>query len=61
MHSICANLQVCVGDHVHQLVEIHVYLQSDLLLIFASVSVPNGWDCMGVHNENHALEHPCIR
>lgn len=42
MHSVCTNLQECVGDYVHQLVEIYVHLQSNLVLVFASMSVPMG-------------------
>ena len=56
MHSFFAELQVCAGDHAHQLAEVHVQLQLDLLLIFALVSVLNGLDCMCVHNDMHAAE-----
>ena len=58
MHNACVDLQVCVGDHAHQLVKIHAQLQSDWLLVFASVSVPNGWDYMRAQNEIHTLEYP---
>ena len=55
MHSVCANIQVCVGGHAHQPVEVHVQLQLDLLLLFALVSVLNGLDCMHVHNDMNPL------
>ena len=54
MHSFYVDLQVCVGGHAHQLVEMHVQPQLDLLLVFASVNVLNGLDCMRVLNDMHA-------
>ncbi len=60
MHSVCADLQVFDGDHAYQLVEIHVELQSDLLLVFTLISVPNRWDLMCAHNEIHAPPYPCM-
>ena len=56
MHSVRADIQVCVGGHVHQLVEVHVQPQLDLLLVFALVSVLNGLDCMHAHNHMHVVE-----
>ena len=56
MHSVRADLQVCVGGHAHQLAEVHVQLQLDLLLIFTSASVLNRLDCMHVHTDMHAVE-----
>ena len=56
MHSVHANLQLCVGGHAHQLAEVHVRLQLKLLLVFALVSVLNGLDFMCVHNDVHAAE-----
>lgn len=42
MHSVCVDLQVCVGGYAHQLVKVHVHLQLDLVLVFTLVSVPMG-------------------
>ena len=56
MHSVCSHLQVCFGGHVHQLVEVHVQLQLDLLLVLALGSVLNGLDCVHEHNGIHAVE-----
>ena len=58
MHSVFADLQLCASDHAHQLVEVHVQLQSDFLLAFALVSVPNGWDHMHAHSDMHVVEFP---
>ena len=55
MHSVCVDLQVCVGGHAHQLVEVHVQLQLGLLLVFALVSLLNGFDSMRVHNDMNPL------
>lgn len=41
--------------------QLHVQLQLDSLLVFASVSVLNGWDCMHAHNDMHAAAFPCMR
>ena len=56
MHSVCADLQVCVGGNALQLAEVHVQLQLDLLLVFALVSLLNGLDFMHVHNDMHVAE-----
>jgi len=61
MHSVYDDIQVCAGDDVHQLVEIHVQLQLDLLLVFTSMIVPNGWDHIRAHNDIPTPEYPCIR
>ena len=60
MHSVHVDLQVCATGHVHQLAEVHVQLQLDLLLVFALVSVLNGLDYMRVHNDMHVVEFPCM-
>lgn len=56
MHSVHADLQVCVCGHADQLAEVHVQLQLDFLLVFALVSLLNGWiacvhtiECMFLH------------
>lgn len=60
MHSVCVDLQVCASGHAHQLVEVHVQLQLDLLLVFTLVGVLNVLDCMCVHNDMHVVESlPC--
>ena len=41
--------------------QLHVQLQLNLLLLFSSVSVLNGWGHMCVHNDMHATEFPCMR
>ena len=56
MHSVDVDLQVCAGGHAHQLAEVHVQLQLDLLLVFALVSVLNVLDCMCVLNDMHDVE-----
>jgi len=56
MHSVCVDLQVCAGGHVHQLAKVPIWLQLDLLLVFALVSVLNGLDCMLADNEILAVE-----
>lgn len=60
MHSVYTTLQACVGGHPHQLVEAHVQLQSNFLLVFTLVSLVNGWDRMHVHNDMHAAAFPCM-
>ena len=54
MHNVCANIQLCVGGHAHQLAKVHVQPQLDLLLFFTLVL--NGLDCMCVFNGIHAAE-----
>ena len=54
MHCVHVDLQVCVGGHAHQLAEVDVQPQLDLLLLFALVSFLNGLDCMHVLNDMHA-------
>lgn len=49
------------SGHAHKLVEIHVQLYLDLLLVFTSVSVPNGWDRMLAHNDMQDVAFPCMR
>jgi len=56
MHSVYIDIQVYVGGHAHQLAEVHVQLQLDLLLVFALVSVLNGLDYMHAHNDMHVVE-----
>lgn len=56
MHSVHANLQVCVGGHVYQFVEVHVQPELDLLFIFALVSVLNRLDQMRALNYKHVAE-----
>jgi len=56
MHSVCADIQVCVGGPAHQLAEVHVHPQLDLLLVFALVSVLNVLDYMHVLNNMHDVE-----
>ena len=56
MHSVRVDLLVCAGGHAHQLAEVHVQPQLDLLLVFALVSVLNGLDCMCALNDMHAAE-----
>ena len=56
MHSVHADFEVCVGGHVHQLAEVHVQPQLDLLLVLILVSVLNGLDRMRVLNDMHAIE-----
>ena len=56
MHSVHANLQVCASGHAHQLAEVLVWLQMDLLLVFPLVSALNGLDCMRAHNDMHVVE-----
>ena len=56
MHNVRANMQVFAGGHAHQLAEVHVQLQLDLLLVFDLVSVLNGLDCMHAHNVMHDVE-----
>ena len=60
MHSVCADIQECASGRAHQLVKIHVQLQLDLLLVFSSLSVPNGWDHMHAKNDMNAAEFPCM-
>lgn len=55
MYSSCANPQKCAGGHAHQIFEVHVQPQLDLLLIFAMVSVSNGLDCKCVLNDMHVV------
>ncbi len=52
MHSVYATLQACVGGRAHQLIEVHVQLQSDLLLLFTS---------MHAHNDMHTVTFSYIR
>ena len=54
MHSVCVDLQVCVGGHARQISKVHFQPQLDLLLVFTLVSVLNGLDRMCVHNDMHA-------
>ena len=56
MDSVHANLQVCACGDAHQLSEVHVQLQLDLLLVFALVSVLNGLACMCVRNGMNFVE-----
>jgi len=44
------------GVHSHQLAEVHVQPQLDLLLAFVFMSVLNGFDCMHALNDMHATE-----
>jgi len=69
MHSVHVDLQVCVGGHAHQLTEVHVQPQLDLLPIFTLVSVLMGWiacvrsmTCMllnPLHVINNTSHHVC--
>ena len=40
--------------------QLHVQLQLDFLLVFASMSVSNGLDHMHAHNDMYAAEFPCM-
>jgi len=40
MHSVCVDLQVCAGGYTHQLIKLHVNLQSDLVLYLCLGDVP---------------------
>jgi len=70
MNNVCADLQVCAGGHAHQLAEVHVQPQLDLLLVFTLVSVLNGlciacvcsMTCMllnPLHAINYTTHHVC--
>ena len=70
MHSVYDDLQVCTGGHAHQLYEVHVQPQLDLLLVFTLVSVLNGLTaCMRsttcmfmdpLHVINNIAHHVCF-
>ena len=60
MYSVCADFRVCVGGHAHQLAEVHVQPQLDLILVFTLVSVLNGSDCMcALDNMNYTGSFAC--
>lgn len=61
MHSLCTNLQVCVGGYTHQLIKVHVQLHSDLVLWINPSECANRWDCVCTHNDIHSFEHICTQ
>ena len=61
MHGVCIDNQVWAGGYAHELMKVQVKLQSELLLVFPSVSVLNGWDRMHVKNDMHATAFPCMQ